>query len=208
MGLIVCAGMPRSGSTWMYNVVRLAYKLSGVEVGAGWIQNYNRYRKFEIVILKTHFHLPPKPPEFLFYTYRDLRDVIASYKRQSGRLFSINKIRNIVCVFDYWKSKSNYNMRYESMINNPEEVIDSVIDILKIRRISARQVKQAVEKLDPPSEKNRWNKFDQVNLLHPGHITDGGIGTWSNLEPNLIRCIEKEFKQWFIDNDYVLTNEF
>lgn len=189
----------------MYNIVRLAFELSGKDVGAGWIHDFKRYRKKEVVILKTHFHLISTPPDIILYSYRDIRDVIASNKRQSGRLFTLEKIDHILELYTYWMRRSNFTMRYESFIqDSAERMAKLILEFLNLFSVPVSKVMEEVEKLEVPSSKNRWNFYDKVNLLHPNHITNGGTGTWRDIDPKFIRRVEKRHRQWFIDNNYVL----
>lgn len=204
--LIICAGMPRSGSTWLYNAVRLAFVLSGNRVEAGWIHDYINFRKKGIVILKTHFHPSPTPPDFCFYSYRDVRDVIASFKRQSGRLYSFVKVKQIISLFEYWRDIADFSMKYESMMRNPDEVVEILLSTLNIN-LPVKQVLDEIDKLESPPKVQRWNLYNKENLLHPGHITNGGSNTWKDIDPSLIHRVEKTFESWFIRNGYSLRGE-
>ena len=52
--LILIAGMKRSGSTWMYNAVRLMLKDAGKDVYGCWIDDYDESNTAEFHVVKTH----------------------------------------------------------------------------------------------------------------------------------------------------------
>jgi hypothetical protein len=195
--------MPRSGSTWLYNVVRFCCELSGKYVSAGWVEDYLKLRDAEIIVLKTHEIKTTFDYSYTFYSYRDLRDVVASYKRQSGNIYSMQKLKRMIDLDGYWRKKANFTMRYEVMIKCPKAVIEKILSVFDIKNLNVYDILEKMDKLIFPESLNKSFKYDKTSLLHPNHITNGNKCTWEEIDVSFIKKIETEFKQWFKDNGYL-----
>lgn len=89
MNTIVCYGVPRSGSTYAYNLVRLSLVLRGFRVDLsyfapdGSLHVVRRMPGSEWRLIKTHTSVP-QSRELLIATRRNLLGAAASWKRASG----------------------------------------------------------------------------------------------------------------------------
>ena len=122
--LIVTAGMPRSGSTLLYNTVRLLLERTGkLDIGAGWISDFNSFKNHDLVILKIHSYEPviANNAAMILYSYRDIRDALASFKRKFGIEPTIDRARKFIVNDKNWREKSPFIMKYEDMIASQEE---------------------------------------------------------------------------------------
>ena len=98
--LLICNGMNRSGSTLQYNIVRGLVKKTATGESKGYFDSDAFGNKKELLrtwakgeryfLIKAHF-LPPNAEEMIkrgemrvLYTYRDIRDVAVSQRRQFG----------------------------------------------------------------------------------------------------------------------------
>ena len=56
------------------------------QVGSGWFQDLARLRDNQFILLKPHFHMTPLADcaRAIFYSYRDIRDAMASQQRRFG----------------------------------------------------------------------------------------------------------------------------
>eukprot|EP00913_Durusdinium_trenchii_P003062 g2831.t1 len=91
--LVICAGPERSGSTWLYNAVRLLHLKAQVPCDSYWMTRLShakleerlRAQPLAVVLVKTHewsadyAELVPMA-KHIFLTHRDLRGVVASYR--------------------------------------------------------------------------------------------------------------------------------
>jgi len=72
--LILSSGMPRSGSTLLYNILRLCLeKKHGAELVSGWLDDFDNLPKGRVYLLKTHntnLYYALRS-QYVFYTYRD-----------------------------------------------------------------------------------------------------------------------------------------
>ncbi len=68
--LILSAGMPRSGSTWLYNAMRIMLKSDiGIDLGAGWIQDIEKFKDHDTILLKLHSYIPHLASKATFVAY-------------------------------------------------------------------------------------------------------------------------------------------
>ena len=77
---IICAGMYRSGSTWLFNVVRHIFLSNQINPQSGYMRNIDSEDKRSVHIIKIH----PYQSDIIygdvviFTSVRDLRDVASS----------------------------------------------------------------------------------------------------------------------------------
>ena len=84
--IYVCAGMYRSGSTWLHNAVRLILARAGAPgLAAGWIANKDFLLTHETSVVKVHAFeedLAGREGAIVLTSHRDLRDIMASLQRK------------------------------------------------------------------------------------------------------------------------------
>lgn len=94
MSTIFVTGIPRSGSTWCYNVCRLAmwrmYGPENVEIGA-WGESrehiaFDRNHGRPHAVVKTHEYVEQRPTDtIVIHSTRDYRKALKSWKKMSPR---------------------------------------------------------------------------------------------------------------------------
>jgi hypothetical protein len=142
MGLVICCGMIRSGSTLQYQVVSDLIEQRGLGERTGFIEskNFPEFRSRLIgakgfSVVKVHEYMPELEPWMkqettrIFYTYRDLRSVAISVMRKWSIPFS-----EVVCVNGWldnavaseaqWRAHSKTLVsRYEDLVEHlPHEI--------------------------------------------------------------------------------------
>ncbi len=204
--IILAAGMPRSGSTWLYNAARLLLQSSvndADELTCGWIGDWEKLPTTNTVLLKIHdFELSVVArSRKILYSYRDVRDALASSVRKFGTTPTLDLARAWLAHDQRWRPVADFVMRYETMIQSPSRVVEQIADVLRIP-VRPNDIVEQVESLDSNSQAS----YDPATLLHPHHITDGRHGTWTDwLSKDLVQQIELEFQEWFEVNGYPLT---
>lgn len=209
--IIVSAGMPRSGSTWLYNALRflLQDRYSECNLVCGWCEDVDLAQvASDIVLLKVHSfeRKIADRANAIFYSFRDIRDALASYKRKFGKEPSVQMANHFVRHDRLWRGVSHYNMRYEKMIENPEGVLGEIASVLvPDRRINYKNILNKIERLRFHGDENGEVLYHKVNLLHRDHITDGGTQTWEGcLDKDLLDSIELNHRDWFSENSYII----
>src|SRR5262245_15346631 len=74
--LVLSAGMPRSGSTWLFNAARLLLRqtVAPDELGSGWVGDWARLPKRPWLLLKVHEYdaFLARRARAILYSYRDV----------------------------------------------------------------------------------------------------------------------------------------
>ena len=159
--IILAAGMPRSGSTWLYNAVRLLLG-DNPDLVAGWVDDLAR-REAALLLVKIHdpSDLADRA-DLIFTTYRPLAEVAASL----GRMGWPNDATAMQQVRDqraFWGPRSNCDILYSDIINSPGETVSRIASVLGVPN------KDIVSELLTMKEPEAG--YDPVNLLHRGHRT-------------------------------------
>src|SRR5210317_631864 len=99
--LILAAGMQRSASTWLYNAARLVLTSSpsvAEKFSCGWIGDWQQIPKQNYMLIKIHeFNKSlADQSKYILYSFRDIRDVIASGMRKFGWIPSLEVADNLI----------------------------------------------------------------------------------------------------------------
>jgi len=211
--LILSAGMQRSGSTWLYNAIRLLLMHSSLTreiTGHGWIGDLSMLPQKKIMLIKIHdFNqkiLDLDLPKIVFYSFRDVRDALASSKRKWNQEPSMKLADRLIQNDRQWRSHAHFIVRYESMMKDQLGTLLALSNMLKIT--DGSNIQEIISEIDALKYENPGNKnplYHMENLLHKGHITDGRHGSWKGiLEDALLEQIQTKYREWFIQNNYPL----
>lgn len=205
MQVILTNGMPRSGSTWLYNALR--HILSEVTPKNiflyGWHEDIKERRQVNLIKAHGINQTLLQEATQIFYSYRDIRDVLASRKRMWGMDPTMEVARSLFVECEFFEKASNYVMRYEDFIANPMAILKDLVRYFDADEldIEAIQVMLQAEK-KPASDGKPYNKEE---LYHRGHVTNGQHMTFQGVvSDKLIEQIEDSFGSWFIDHGYPL----
>ena len=143
-------------------------------------------------------------PEIILYSYRDLRDVLASIKRIWNHEPSMELADRLIHNDCQWRKHAHFIMRYESMIEDREGTLLKLSNFIGINDnsdIHEIMAKIYALKYEDPGDKKPL--YHMENLLYKGHITDGRHGSWKGLlDKKLLDQIERKYREWFIQNNY------
>lgn len=211
--LVTSAGMPRSASTWMYNVTRLLMANQpdiASDFSYGWIGDWEKLPKKRYMLIKVHSFSPDlvNASTAIFYSYRDIRDAIASQQRKFGGIPDLGWANHYVKLHEDWMQVADYALKYEDMLEDKERIIRAMIDALHHKGIIAytssdhetlpAAIIDELDTLKYESEGDRNAMYNEKNLFHKGHITDGRYGAWKDsLDPALAAEIAKTYAEWF-----------
>lgn len=186
---IVCAGFHRSGSTWLYNVVRImCEEVYGKQnVCARFFNQWDQSQKASCYVIKTHRFQPSLiDADFIFTTIRDLRDVAASAVRMKmieesqAYTWTVNLLKQ---EYEPWKKYTQLELVYEHFIEKKVVSIARIAKRLKFD-LDAQIIHEKVESIKIPTD-----KADVVEQLHPNHISNENHR--GLLSKSTIRKIEK-----------------
>lgn len=219
--LITSAGMPRSASTWMYNVIRMLIASQpdlASDFSFGWIGDWKKIPKKRHILIKAHNFDPDlvKVSKVIFYSYRDIRDAIASQQRKFGGVASLIWADQFIESHEKWIKAANFSMKYESMLQKKEDIVLNISKTLEASQIYSRDsnviavkitdIIGEIERLnfDSEGEKNS-NNYNENNLFHKNHITDGRYGAYKDdLSQELISQITDKYRWWLEEYNYEL----
>jgi hypothetical protein len=207
--VLLVAGMRHSGSTALFNIIRLSLNQIGVSLVSGYSERLDLFSiedsEFEQLLIKTH---EPRDDvlgiaDIIITTKRDLRETVASAARR--KFYLLEKLGGVVeyakynrLLHEYWSQKSHYEFTYETFLLQPEESIAKALDFLKIDGVDIPAVFQQIQNLPTDNYKE--------TLLTPEHITDPErkLNFSETLKTKDIIEIERDSHKWLTDNGYNL----
>jgi hypothetical protein len=219
--LIISAGMARSASTWMYNAIRLlldAHPDIAGNLGCGWLGDWNSIPKRKYRLIKMHEYdiVAVDLSRAVFYSYRDIRDAIASQQRKFGGTPNMSWADAYVQLHEQWMQKADFSMRYETMLQDQEGIIAGIAEVIGSGRAvppfppnimpEPARIVAELQRLNYEADGEKNGRYHKINLYHRDHITDGRIGSWQgSLDGQLASRITEKYRWWF--DKYGYTTE-
>ena len=209
--LILCAGVPRSGSTWLYNAARLLLALpplASESVYGSWVEHYDASNPAAMHVVKVH-----EPDEALAWrakialtSRRDLRDIAASaWKRGwiADEASTLTFLDSVVRQHAFWQRRCGLEMVYERMRQDELGELRLVAAALGLApgEDALRTVAQRIETLGHDDASDQ--PFDASNLMHKRHIMDGRVGYHAEaLSADLLKTIHARYAGWLATHGY------
>jgi hypothetical protein len=208
--IIGIVGPTQSGSTMLYNMVRLIYEKSGYSVDSCFIthfylKSYNKNAQILIVKCHDYDYELDKNHDLLLLPIRDFRDCALSWKNRYKSTATdsdiINSIINNISRFKCWEHKS-FILRYEDYKLNCHKYLDQLLFILGVNL--SKQKKDEIIKevyniynnnLNPSNDiMNDPNQYEALlqdeeykkTLTTQNHNTSNGIINKYKLEMGLV----------------------
>lgn len=197
---VVCAGMYRSGSTWLFNAVRIMVQRSIGPVGVA--TEPEEMVGFDNYVVKTHGFGEElyRRADVVLVSHRDLRDVVASCHRMFKMPLTIDTAREALGHYLAWLKYAKYDMRYETMMEDPAKEVERIAQSLGLV-VDAPSIAMELSQLSFVLPSKRGH--DKTTFLHPNHITNGKHGSWVGLLPTeTANNITIEFSDWMKSNGY------
>lgn len=207
--LVLSAGMPRSGSTWLYNALRLMLVQrfpAPEDLVCGWVGDIGRLPTDAACrLLKIHEWDADlvAQADFVAWSYRDLRDAMASQHRKFGGALSLTFADYLVRQDARWLSRADHVMRYEDMLIDPQRELIRLSQALALPGVDPAALQQELDGLSYDSDGPRNGTYHERTLLHRDHRTDGRAGSWRNGMPvDLAQQIVTAHAGWFRARGY------
>lgn len=208
--LFVASGMMRSGSTWLYNATRLVLSSSPTiknNFSCGWSGDW-KYKKIpekEYTLIKIHDfnEMIVKQAHLIVYSYRDIRDVLASNLRTFTTPPTIESADSLIQTHEKWINVADLVVPYDRILNQKNTVIEELARCCEVDSVDASAIVEEINNLSYESEGERDDIHHKTNLFHSNHISDGSNGYWVNyLEKNLVEQIERKYRDWLEKYEY------
>jgi hypothetical protein len=211
--VIVAAGMPRSGSTWQFNALRLLLEASGQDTYSFWIEDWDsqKARHAQTLLVKIHEMSPMLAWASwrCFTCHRDLRDIAVSaadlaqvdgYQVDIVPLMQENRKAH-----EFWCRQSVLDIPYQRIVDDPGAVLKELaasIDI-PIGEVELQRLGQSLASLsdgDVPS----GHQHNPVTLLHQKHFFVGTSGRYRGvLDDATEQRIIGENGAWMSEHGYI-----
>jgi hypothetical protein len=187
---IVISGLRRSGSTWVYNIVRIAISLKYNEITAGYGKKFCQGNKKSVIKLHEFCAECLENKPIVISSIRDPRDMAASAIRRGICTDPVTFLSQEKINYEKWKKYINLQIRYEDIVKDKIKEANKILKKIKIN-VNAQTVVEVVDRIKP---EDRHNKVTQ---LWPNHITNGDIYTYfDDLNKNQIENIQILFGEW------------
>lgn len=144
--LIICAGRSRSGSTLLYNLIRITIEevLGDNNVYSTVYRNYDKNNNRPCHVVKTHGHSNYlfNNAAYIFSCERDLGEQKGSIRRfrkvAKNQNISDKDLEKFIKYdlnrYNKWKSHKNFvkTFKFNDLVNNKKLVISEIVDLLKL----------------------------------------------------------------------------
>ena len=205
---ILVAGMRHSGSTALFNIIRIALELNEIHFVAGYsekiVVDELDFNQTQVALLKTHELRDDilQRATFIFTTKRDLRDTVASAIRR--KFPTLEKVGGATeyakynrSIYEQWSNKSNFEFCYEEFIKQPLSVIQKVLSVIGLHKVDNVSIHNQLMNL--PTD--QYSK----TLLSPIHITDPARerNYLDTLTDKNIQIIDSQHGGWLQQNGYL-----
>lgn len=202
--LFISCGIPRSGSTLLYNIIRLILEQkSDLALSGGWFDDFNEWGKNgDAYIVKSHHlssHMKYRANK-VFFSYRDIRETIVSAKRKFNSTPSIEMARNQVNLYYKAKMYADKMISYERLTKDTMDIVNSISKEMKVD-VNADEIVESLKGISAVGK-----GYSKVTLLHNNHATGTKLDDVRNeLGEKLYMQINSEFKDWFAETGYPLS---
>ena len=178
--LIICAGRSRSGSTLMYNIVRLTLEevFGKHKVYASVINGYNKSNEKEHNVVKIHGHCN--------YLFKNATHVFSCKRNKEDQKISLYKHRKQIknqelndeeledfikydlSRYEKWKGHKNFvkTFRFEDLVDDKELIISEIISSLNLKVPNVQNIIEKLNQLKMPKK-----GYDKKTGLTFNHFT-------------------------------------
>jgi len=176
----LAAGIPRSGSTWMFNALRLFLNKKYDRVYTAWVAEIDEVRAAEAdaVLIKLHDPAPAlaATASRIFTSHRDLRDIVVSLRDmgwandQAKMIEMATKIRGF---HDFWSGRAALDIRYADIIATPEIVLSDIAKACEFDFTAEELATIGRELATLDGDPELRAVHDAMTLMHAKHRFDG-----------------------------------
>ncbi|WP_415836510.1 hypothetical protein [Palleronia rufa] len=192
---VLVAGMPRSGSTWLFNAARLLCAHSGQGVQAVWVDDYDPADIRPMHLVKVHrpeqADTLPFLPDRILTTWRPYEACLASLVRIGWLNPDPDAVRaryaSQKTIYEDWAERSDLEIDHADIVAEPAAALAKLSRSLGQADDPLRNldIGEALGNMKPPED----GPFDKVTLLHPRHRKHQGEVT-KTTPKDILRVLE------------------
>ncbi len=201
--IVFVDGMPRSGSTLVFNAMRLVLQADpACDLQSSWVRNARHLPRANTYLIKTHGMnlIDAWRASKIVYSYRDPRVALVSHSRKFGTTPSIEMVHQWMRDFNFAEQHAGLMFGYEDMVKDVPAVVHALADYAGCEVDSAEiadNVNLLVRQGDDQSE--------AVTLLHGSHRTGTKDDEWRLFLPQALQTqITNEYSPWLERHGYPL----
>jgi hypothetical protein len=187
----------RSGSTWLYNCIRLILQTQYDNVYSCWVNDYAESDPAPIHLVKIH-----KPDEELikltseiYTSRRDIREIAGSMMRM-GWLDSADIISYLdwitASVHPFWFKNAKMEIDYSEIHQATRLLVEKIGHSLDIHY----DVLQSQTICDQLNQLRPSDQYDHMTQLHPNHISPNQPDYKEQLSAEKIDQITDRYQDW------------
>lgn len=201
--LVVSGGMPRSGSTLLFNLIRtcLEYKYPD-DLVSGWIGDTRSIPEGKVYLIKSHDvnrSLAYRANTY-FYSFRDVRDALLSSQRKFGQEPTIEYCRYYIKGYMAAERYAHEMFKYEEFVHDLEGAVERIQSHLCMSA-PTEAILSRLPSLQPREKAAKG--YDETTLMHGEHATHTKQGEWrTGLDKKLLDRIRDEYGWWLEKNEY------
>jgi len=210
--ILVC-GMPRSMTTWIFNVLDILLPSDYEKV---WIdpseKSSSRYLASGIKSLgKCHFYSDELAikSDVVIYSYRDIRLSAISYKNKFNAIDVDVLAHAWEIAEDKWTPRASLIMKYEDVTHEPIKAIEKIRAILLAKGIIPSDIKNSkilktIEGRFDSKAKSEVIEFSSETMILPAHRTyTPSLELMSAGDRKLYKEMTAQFHVWLLKHGYV-----
>lgn len=155
--------------------------MKGIDLGAGWVEDFNEFGDHDAVLLLVlkYDQTVAEVASAVLYSYRDIRDEMASIKRASGVEPDLELVEKALLKDVEWRPASLV-VKYEDLTVSKVASAQAVLKALDIEGMDSRELLRELDEVSV-SEADPGKGRDAETPLHAQHITEGRQGSWKEV---------------------------
>lgn len=194
--------MPRSGSTLIFNALRLLLSANpDCDLQSGWVRSARSMPRANCYLIKTHGMnaIDAWRASNIVYSYRDPRVALVSLCRKFGAEPSIDHIRGWMHSFEFAERRSDVLVRYETMRDDLPATVERLAKLLDVNTDLDKVVDDLI------GTRGTSSAVDSVTLLHGEHKSGTQDHEWRTVLPSELNAqVADEFGPWLERHGYAL----
>lgn len=218
--ILIC-GMPRSMTTWIFNVV--SELTSDYQPKKLWIDpsDHDAEQQFStskgVCIAKCHHYSKALADnaDFIIYSYRDIRAAAVSCHRKFNSKYSYGFIASWIDAQKAWMNYADISLQYEDLVNNEEEGLIKIIDVIRRKKPGlklyedSQAVRQQVEKSFQGKQTTDEVNYSIDSMILPGHRTfQPEPENLAEVDKQIYDQVQAEFSTWLRQYGYIDTDDY